>query len=304
MRLAVVDIGSYSCRLAVADINNGVPHIVYKEGKITSLMSGVQSEGLIQEDRMEETLQVIESYLKKAKELGVQEIYLLGTEALRKAKNRDQFFRLVKERLGLTVEVIPPEKEGELAFLSAVYSLDLSGHVCVIDQGGGSTEFVFGRDKKLYEVRSLPMGIVSLTEEFIKHDPPTIYELESLKNYVDERISELVRPVDQLVGLGGTITTLAALEYNVFPYDPSQVHGKALSLEAIMKWLEILSSMKAQERYATFPHIEPKRSKVIIAGIVMFYRILLLFGKKEIVVSDWGIKEGFLIKKGGERKGR
>jgi len=117
-----------------------------------------------------------------------------------------------------------------------------------------------------------------------------------LRNFLDELIKDVVRPCDVLVGLGGTITTISAIKNNVFPYKGSLVHGSKLTLEDIMFWLETLSNMKAEDRVKTFPHIEPKRAKVIIPGLMIFYRAMFLFGKREIVVSDWGIKEGVLVR--------
>ncbi len=307
--MASIDVGSYSVRLSVADVNTGI-HILHEEGRITSLATGLKESHMLSENRMEETLRVIEEFLLKAKELGAQRVKIVGTEALRKAQNAQDFIKRVKEATGLELKVIEPEEEGRYAFLSVAYSLKPEGRFCIIDQGGGSTEFVCGRGYQVEYLKSFPFGIVSLTEEFIHNDPPTTYELESLKNFLDEHIKEVVQPCHHLVGLGGTITTITAIEYNIYPYKGEEVHGKTLSLDRLMLWLETLSGMKESQRIATFPHIEPKRAKVIIPGLVIFYRAMVLFGKKEILVSDWGLKEGIFVeevlnsKKRGGREGR
>ncbi len=303
MKIATVDVGSYSCRLSVAELKDGKIDILHEEGRITSLSSGVKDTGLISEERIEETIKVLEDFRKKALELGAQKVVVVGTEVFRKAKNTEEFIRRVKEKVGLELKVITPEEEGRLAYLSVAYSLKPSGRVLVIDQGGGSTEFVFGEGFDVESITSFPFGIVNLTEEFIHHDPPTIYELESLKNFLDEEISKILRPVDTLVGLGGTITTLYALQHGIFPYNGELVHGRKLSLDQIMFWLETLSSMKAKDRISTFPQIEEKRATVIIPGILIFYRAMVLFGKKEILVSDWGLKEGLIVKEVLSAKG-
>jgi len=295
MRLASVDVGSYSCRFSVADFSNSF-QLIYEEGNITALATGLKDGNYLLEERMEETLKVIKHYISKAKDLGVDRIVLVGTEALRRAKNADDFLKRVKEETGYDLNVITPEEEGSLAFLAVAFSLKPEGKFCIIDQGGGSTEFVCGRGFEVEYLRSLPVGIVNLTEEFIKNDPPTNYELESLKNFLDEAIYQVITPCDVLVGLGGTITTISAIKHGVFPYEGEKVHGTKLSLDDIMFWLETLSSMKADDRVKHFPHIEPKRAKVIIPGLVIFYRAMMLFGKREIIVSDWGIKEGVLIR--------
>jgi len=294
MKLASIDVGSYSIRLSVADLDGGLK-LIHEEGVITTLATDLKESGLLREDRMEESLQVIKSFVEKAKSLGVERIKIVGTEALRRAKNSSEFIKRLKELTGIELKVIAPEEEGRYAFLSVAYSLRPNGRFCIIDQGGGSTEFVCGRGFQVESLRSLPFGIVNLTEEFIHSDPPKLYELESLKNFLDEQIKEVVEPCDQLIGLGGTITTIAAIEYGIYPYKGEEVHGKELSIDKIMFWIETLSSMKEKDRIANFPHIEPKRAKVIIPGLLIFYRSMLLFGKDKIKVSDWGLKEGLLV---------
>jgi exopolyphosphatase/guanosine-5'-triphosphate,3'-diphosphate pyrophosphatase len=295
VKVASIDVGSYSCRLSIADFSNSF-RIIYEEGNITALATGLKETGYLQEEPMKETLQTIKKYIQVAKQHGAERIVLVGTEALRRAKNSQEFLKRVKEETGLELKVITPEEEGRLAFLAVAFSLKPEGKFCIIDQGGGSTEFVCGKGTEVEYLKSLPVGIVNLTEEFIQSDPPKPYELESLRNFLDELIKDAVRPCDVLVGLGGTITTVSAIKNNVFPYQGSLVHGSKLTLEDIMFWLETLSGMKAEDRVKTFPHIEPKRAKVIVPGLMIFYRAMLLFGKREIVVSDWGIKEGVLIR--------
>ena len=301
MKIASIDVGSYSCRLSVADFSNSF-EIIHEEGNITSLASGLKQNGYLLKDRIEETLKVIENYILKAKSLGADDIVLIGTEALRRAKNSQEFLQKLKDRTGYDLRIITPEEEGNLAFLAVVFSLRPKGSFCLIDQGGGSTEFVCGKDFEVEYLKSLPIGIVNLTEEFIKSDPPTAEELESLKNFLDKVIKDVVRPCDVLVGLGGTITTISAIKHGVFPYKGSKVHGAKLSLDDVKFWLDTLSSMKAEDRIKKFPHIEAKRAKVIIPGLMIFYRAMVLFGAREITVSDWGIKEGILVREYLKRK--
>lgn len=293
MKVASIDVGSYSIRLSVASINRGL-EIIHEEGKITALATGLKEEGVIRKDRMEETIETIGDFLKKAKSMGAERVKVVGTEALRRASNASEFIQKLREATKLELKVITPEEEGRYAFLSVAYSLK-PGKVLPHRPGGGSTEFVCGRGYQLESLRSFPFGIVNLTEEFIHSDPPKNYELESLKNFLDEHIKGVVQPCDELIGLGGTITTVAAIEYGIYPYRGEEVHGKVLPLDRLMFWLETLSSMKESQRVSSFPHIEPKRAKVIIPGLLIFYRAMMLFGKDSIRVSDWGLKEGVLV---------
>ena len=295
MKIASIDIGSYSVRLSVAEVDNRNLKIILDTGNITSLGSRVKDTGILQKERIEETLNVLKNYKKKLDELKAEKVIVVATEALRKAKNSQEFIKLVKEEIGFNVKVISPEDEGKYAYLGAVYSLKLEGKNCVIDQGGGSTEYIYGRNLEVDKVISLPIGIVNLTETFLKHDPPKENEIKELLNFLEKEISKVKESADNLIGLGGTITTLCALEYNVYPYDPSKVHGKKLSYKQIKKWFDTLKEIPSSERSKRFKQIEDKRAEVILSGIAVFLKTLEVFGKEEITVSDWGLREGVIV---------
>jgi exopolyphosphatase/guanosine-5'-triphosphate,3'-diphosphate pyrophosphatase len=293
MRVAVIDVGTFSTRLVIAEVDKNGLKILYEEGHITALGREVKKTGYLKEEAIKETYEVIKKYKKLCEEYKVEKCLVLGTEALRIAKNREQFVNLVTS-LGLEIKIIPPEEEGKYAYIGAYFAVKPKGKNCVVDQGGGSTEFIFGEGLKVENVISLPFGIVTLTERFIKHDPPTGEEIEELIEFIDGEISKVVKPIDTLVGLGGTITTVAALEYNVYPYDPQKINGKVLKKESIKYWFEKLSKMSVEER-KRLPQVEDRRAEAIISGIAVFWRILELFKKDEIVVSDWSVKEGAII---------
>ncbi len=295
MRIAAIDIGSYSTRLTIAETKGKDINVLLEKGYITSLGSGVKETGLLKRDRIEETLRVLEEYRKDIEKLGVEKVIAVATEALRRAKNSQEFIRLVRERTGIDIRIIPPEEEGRLAFLATAYSLKPEGEFLVIDQGGGSTEFIFGKDLDTQDVTSLPIGIVNLTETFLKHDPPTKEEIKRLYSFLEEKIRPLKREVNEIIGLGGTITTMVALEYDIYPYNSDKVHGKEITLEALEKWFQILSEIPTKERSKRYKQIEDKRAEVIISGIAMFIKILDIFGKDKLRVSDWGLKHGLIV---------
>lgn len=296
MRIASIDIGSYSVRMTVADVKDGNIDVVLEKGYITSLGSGVKETGELREDRVEETLKVLEGYKKDIERLGVDKVVAVATEAIRRAENAEDFSRRVKEKTGIEVKVISPKEEGELAFLATAYSLKPKGDFLVVDQGGGSTEFIFGKDMNVEDLISLPIGIVSLTERFLRHDPPSEEEIRKLMDFLKEEVEPLKRDVDEIIGLGGTITTLSALEYNVYPYDPKRIHGSELTLESIRKWFDRLVRLPFKERSRRYKQIEDKRAEVIISGIAMFIVILEIFGKDKLRVGDWGVKHGLIVR--------
>uniref|UniRef100_UPI0000683447 exopolyphosphatase n=1 Tax=Aquifex aeolicus (strain VF5) TaxID=224324 RepID=UPI0000683447 len=295
MRVASIDIGSYSVRLTIAQIKDGKLSIILERGRITSLGTKVKETGRLQEDRIEETIQVLKEYKKLIDEFKVERMKAVATEAIRRAKNAEEFLERVKREVGLVVEVITPEQEGRYAYLAVAYSLKPEGEVMVVDQGGGSTEYVFGKGYKVREVISLPIGIVNLTETFFKQDPPTEEEVKRFFEFLEKELSKVKKPVDTIVGLGGTITTLAALEYNVYPYDPQKVHGKVLTYGQIKKWFDTFKEIPSEERSKRFRQVEDRRAKVILAGIGIFLKTLEIFEKDCLIVSDWGLREGVLV---------
>ena len=294
MRIATIDIGSYSVRLSIGEIKDNKIRIIYEKGVITGLGKGVNSNGMLDKKAVEETIEVLKEYSNIIKEHKAERVIAVATEALRRAKNSKEFVDRVKKITGIDIKVITPEEEGKLSYKAVCFSLELKGKNVVVDQGGGSTEFIYGKFCDIERVISLPMGIVNLTERFIKHDPPLKEELENMGKFIDDSLKKLEIEVDNIVGLGGTITTLSALEYDIFPYDPSKIHGSILKKEVIEKWLNTLANMKVEER-KKIPQIEDRRAEAIVSGILMFDRILEHFKKDEIIVSDWGLKHGLIV---------
>ncbi len=306
-RIAVVDIGTYSTRLLISafQIKDSFEqsietiHDILSVGKITALGRRLKETGYLQEEAINDVLSTLKEYVLIAKEYHIEKIIGFATAACREAKNGAELLEKIKQ-LGIDVKLITGEEEAYLSFLATAYGIRPEGDFVVIDQGGGSTEFVYGRKNNYYSMKdavSFPFGIVSLTERFIKTDPPTKEQLSQMRDFIKEQLKQIkdYSSANQFVGLGGTITTLVALEKHIFPYASSKVHRQTLSREGIKKWLEKLSQMTVEER-RSIPVIEDKRAEAIISGIVIFDTALEFFGKDSITVSDWGLRHGAVIK--------
>ena len=306
--IAIVDIGTYSTRLLIAGIHKkdsleerlkSIDEI-FSVGRITALGRNLKKNGYLEREAIEETLAVLKEYVAIAKEYKAKKIIGFATEACRVATNGRDFLEKVKN-LGIEVNLIDGDREAYLSFLATAYSLDINGKLTVVDQGGGSTEFAYGykdgNKVELIKSISLPFGIVNLTEEFLKNDPPLEKEIENLRNYLRKEIGKVLdymKDTDYIVGLGGTITTLVALEKDIYPYNSKKVHGQILTKEVINKWLKKLISIPTVKRQA-YPQIEDRRAKVLPAGILIFDTTLEQFGKDSLIVSDRGLRYGALI---------
>ncbi|WP_293444252.1 Ppx/GppA phosphatase family protein [Persephonella sp.] len=311
-RIAVVDVGTYSTRLLISAIHkkytleetlNSIED-VFSVGRITALGRRLKETGYLQEEAINEVLSTLKEYVLISKEYKVQEIIGYATQACREAKNGQELLEKIKQ-LGIDIKLITGEEEAYLSFLATAYGIKPEDDFVVIDQGGGSTEFVYGEKNSGYRMEksvSFPFGIVTLTERFIKSDPPKKEQLEDMRDFIIEHLKKIedYKEGKQFIGLGGTITTLVALEKNIFPYVSSKVHGQVLSKKSIESWLEKLSSMTLEER-RSIPAIEDKRAEAIISGIVIFDTALEFFGKESITVSDWGLRHGAVIKRVMER---
>ncbi len=307
-KIAIVDIGTYSTRLLISAVHikdtleetlDSIEDIL-SVGRITALGRKLKETGYLQEEAINEVLSTLKEYVLIAREYGVKEIYGYATQACREAKNGNELLEKIKQ-LGIDVQLISGEEEAYLSFLATAYGVNPQSDFVVIDQGGGSTEFVYGQKNNGYQIKdsvSFPFGIVSLTERFIKSDPPEKEELDNMRQFILQHLQKIANysTAQQFIGLGGTITTVAALEKHVFPYNSAKVHKTVLSRKAVKKWLDKLSSMTVEER-KSIPIIEDKRAEAIVSGLVIFDTALDFFEKDSITVSDWGLRHGAVIKK-------
>jgi exopolyphosphatase/guanosine-5'-triphosphate,3'-diphosphate pyrophosphatase len=295
--VALLDIGTYSTRMLIVAVHfDGRFDEILSIGRITALGRKLKETGYLQKEAMEETLSVLKEYVQIASQYKPEKILAVATQACREAKNADEFISKVK-KLGIDVRVITGEEEARLAFIATAKALNIEGKFTVIDQGGGSTEFSYGEKSNLIASISFPFGIVNFTEKYIKSDPPKPEEIMQIKDFLKQQLPvayEKMKDTEILVGLGGTITTVVALEYNIYPYDSKKVHGSKLTYEAITKWLNKLASMTVNQR-KVIPMIEDKRAEAIVSGIVIFQTAMEVFQKDEISVSEWGVRHGLLL---------
>ncbi|EDP73024.1 Ppx/GppA phosphatase family protein [Hydrogenivirga sp. 128-5-R1-1] len=308
LKIGIIDIGTYSTRFLISAVHkkdtlidtiNSIEDI-FSVGKITSLGRKLKETGFLQEEAMQETLSVLKEYKMIAEEYNLDYLKAYATQACREAKNGKEFIEKVKE-LGIDVEIIDGDKEAYLSFLATAYGVNPQESFVMIDQGGGSTEYGYGEyEGQFYSLKdavSFPFGIVGLTETFLKHDPPLKEEIKNMENYLKPQIEkayEKMKNAKHLIGLGGTITTVVALEKNIYPYSSEKIHKQKLSFNQVKKWLDILSNMTISER-KSIPAIEDKRAEVIISGIIIFKVSMEVFQKSKITVSDWGLRHGAVI---------
>ena len=302
-RVATIDIGTNTTLLLIAEAKGGTITVLEDRAEVTRLGRGIGKDGGLGREGVDRTLGVLSGYAVLAR-VHEAPIFAIGTEALRRAPNAADFLCRAAALLDTPVEVIDGEREAALTFLAARLSFPEAATqaMVVVDIGGGSTEVIVARGGAVELCRSLPLGSVRLTERHILHDPPLAHEIEAVRAEVAGHLattpfpSETDRPC--LVGVAGTVTTLAAMAQNLRSYDPALVHGYRLALPALEKQIDRLRASTQGEREA-MAGLDPRRADVILGGAVILSEIVRRSGVAEILVSDRGIRWGLLYEKLG-----
>ncbi len=284
MRYAAIDVGSNSCRLLIADVNQRQLRPVCRELRSTRLGEGVNATKKINPAAMQRTRDCLKDYVDWTRRLGVTEFRMVATSAMRDALNREEFVDLVKESCGCTLEVISGEEEAQLSYLGVKEGLTLSSPL-VVDLGGGSCEFRIEDGKELLSL-SLPLGAVRATEAHLSMvDAKTI--LSSL-----EKNSDKLKGYP-LVFVGGTATTLVAMKLSMEIYDPQQVHGQILSRDEVADLYNMLELMPLNVR-RRLPGLQPERADIIPAGAMIVLLIMDILKRQQITISESDILDGII----------
>ncbi|HDI51379.1 hypothetical protein DRQ15_06375 [candidate division KSB1 bacterium] len=301
-RFAAIDIGTNTILLLIAEVSpEGYLYDIYQEQAIPRLGRGINDTGKISPQAAAQAIRILESYKQKCAECGVNRIFIVGTAALRTAKNAQQLLEQITSRLGLEIEIIPGEQEARFAFWGALSNKkNLPGQILVVDIGGGSTELIWGKAEEFENAISLKFGSVWLTERFIRSDPVTDDEVSELEAYVATQLrcyrSQLPHQVDVIVGTAGTVTTLAAMAQKLITYDPHRIDGFELTSTELLNQISEIKKRTLIERLR-LPALEPNRADVILAGALILHQILKTWNKKSLLVSDRGLRFGVIIHK-------
>ncbi len=301
-KLASIDVGTNSVLLLIAEIDpQGKITPLHDEARITRLGEGFGKDKILKPEAMERTFEVLKRYVDLARSYKVSEIRAVGTSALRDAENREVFLNRVKSELGLSIEVISGEREAWLTYRACVLAFPkLTGKTLMLDIGGGSTEFIFGDREHLEQMVSLNIGSVRATEMFLHSDPIGEEEFQSLHHYLQDKIRPVLNPykknLSHLIGVAGTVTTLAAMDLEMIPYNPSIIHGFRLTRGRLDQLLDKMKKMTLVER-KKLPGLDPGRADVIVAGGLILKVVLEETELEEVIVSDWGIRHGLLESK-------
>ncbi|AYV28085.1 Guanosine-5'-triphosphate,3'-diphosphate pyrophosphatase [Streptomyces sp. ADI95-16] len=309
-RVAAIDCGTNSIRLLVADCDPGTGELVELDRRmlVVRLGQGVDKTGRLAPEALERTFAACREYAAVIKELGAQKVRFVATSASRDAENRDDFVRGVLEILGVEPEVISGDLEAEFSFTGATRELTGATHLerpfLVVDIGGGSTEFVVG-EEHVRAARSVDVGCVRMTERHlvtdgVVTDPPTREQIAAIRADVEAALDLAAEAVPlaearTLVGLAGSVTTVAAIALGLSEYDSSAIHHARIPYEKVREVSERMLTATHAER-AAIPVMHPGRVDVIGAGALVLLAVMERVGATEVVVSEHDILDGIAIK--------
>jgi exopolyphosphatase/guanosine-5'-triphosphate,3'-diphosphate pyrophosphatase len=298
--VAAIDCGTNSTRLLVADDTG---RELVRLMRITRLGQGVDRTNLLAPEAIARTVGVLGEYRSSIDAFGVSRIRMVATSAVRDAENGAAFTDAARAAVGVDPEILSGTEEGALAYRGASADLDpFAGDTLVVDIGGGSTEITLGRAGSVSSV-SLQLGCVRLTERFLKGDPPTAAEVSATRTAISEALAAgeatlhalgHLDPARRLIGLAGTVSTLASLKLGLAAYDPRKLHHATIALEEVSGMCDLLASLSYRERSALVGMV-PGREDVLLAGALVLEAVADRYRCGEVLASERDILDGIVL---------
>jgi exopolyphosphatase/guanosine-5'-triphosphate,3'-diphosphate pyrophosphatase len=303
VRRAVIDVGTNSVKLLVADVQGDVAQPVVEESRQTRLGKNFYETLRLQTDAIEQTAAAVAYFAQSAREKNSTSIRVFATSAARDAVNPNDLVSAIERTSGLKLEIISGEQEAEWAFHGATSGTDLAQTpLLLLDVGGGSSEFIVGHGGHKSFARSFPLGSVRLLEKFPHADPPTRDDFAKARDWISFFLQEEVRPqlapvlqqekksgTVQIAGTGGAATILARMELKSNEFDRAQIEATRLSLQRIQWQSNDLWSLPLAQRQK-IPGLPPTRADVILMGVLIYAAVMEGFGFGELRVSTRGLR--------------
>lgn len=293
---AIIDIGTNSIKYHLAEKDGDTIKVLKDANNIARLGEGLRETGMIADDALERNAAAVAEFAAEARKSGAGEIVAVGTMALRTAKNAAAFAGRVKELAKIDLKIIPGDEEARLSYIAVMSGIDVGDRSLVtFDTGGGSTEFVYGKGEAMLKKFSVNLGAVRITEQFFKDDPVAPGSVETAEALIKKELAAggVDGKTDFLVGMGGTITSIASVKHKMVEYDPDVVQGSILTTGDIAAQIEDYAK-KTLDGRRKIVGLQPKRADVILAGACIVRVIMELLGVESLTVSDRGLRHGLM----------
>lgn len=301
MKYGVIDLGTNSMRLLLAEYEDSKFTHREKHINTTRLGSGIDSNGNITKEAMERNINSLAEFKQIALEYGCNEVLCIGTAALRTAKNKDEFIKLAREVADVDVKVISGEMEAFLGYKGVIGGLNhLDDNALIIDIGGGSTEFIVGNSKEIIYRKSIDVGALMLTNKFVKKFPETDEEISTINEYIESLIDPIISKIKSLekslmlIGIGGTITSVSAIFQELETYSMEKIHSSKVTSKEVERQISQIRKLNIEER-RQIKGLQPKRAEIILSGELILKCIMDKLDLNEVVVSEYDNLEGSIL---------
>lgn len=301
MKIGTIDIGTNSMRLLIGEYKNGKIENRKKFVNTTRIGQGVDKEGYISKEAINRNIDALKEFAKLCSDEKCEYVYGMGTSALRDSKNGDEFVQLAKRETGISIDIISGEEESNLGFKGVLEGLEGNNDILVIDIGGGSTEFIIGDREGIKFAKSENVGALRMTEKFLKIAPIDDLEFNDMYMFIEHEIDKTLeyikeKGIKNLVGIGGTITSLSAMNQELAIYSMEKIHSSKICKKEIEKILQNLKKMTLSDK-KTLKGLQPKRADIITAGVAILNIIMEKLELDEIIVSEYDNLEGLMCQK-------
>lgn len=307
---AVIDIGSNSIKMRIANVINSQVKVIRDETDVVKLGRGMSNTGYLNEQSMKNSCDTVTRMVKRAMKYKA-EIFIVGTMALRTAKNSHTFINMIKNSTGYDVNVFSGEDEAKYSWYGAIDGFDIDGKVLMFDSGGGSTEFVLGINGQIEKIVSVPVGAVTLLEKFFydSNKPVKAKFCDEIVNYVknlllEYNIIDFISSKDEklkIIGVGGGAVSMAGVKNACENFEPSKLHGEILTVRDVERQIKMYSSLTLKER-ENIIGLPPARADAILGSACIILTVLKFFAVNSFRVSINGLRHGLLIYNENEKK--
>ena len=299
MIVASIDIGTNTVLLLIAEVQaSGVIKPLLNEYRMPRIGKGTEQNGSISQERIYLLIDVLKEYDLLIDKYKCEKVLVSGTNALRIAKNAPEIVRNVWELFNYKIDIISGDTEAEYAYLGAISNIKNVAEPMVIDIGGGSTELIFGNKSEILSKKSLPIGSVSATENFLENSPPSKKEIDGLKRRLNELIKQIAytKKLKDVIAIAGTATTLSCMNLGLKEFEEARMEMSSITVEEINIIIENMSGLDSSKILDNYGQVLRGREDIILAGAIILSEIMNFFSIKRVKVSSRGIRYGAIVK--------
>ncbi len=297
VKLASIDLGSNSTRLLIAELNNQEFNVLHRIHVVTKMSENLEQTGEISSPAVKRVYSALRTFKKLIIKNNVDEVFVIGTAALRDSKNADELIENIRKKFDFEIDVLSGHDEGITTSLGVLHFMENIENFLIVDIGGRSTEFIYEFENKIIS-QSLNLGVVTLSEKYFSKLPSEQKLLDKARFDIETEMSNLnINDKKNVIGVSGTALSLASIFLDQQFFDEEKLHGVQIDLQNVGNINSRLLNLNEAEIITKFKGIDPKRAATITSGVFLLEIILNHYSNSPIIISKYDILEGLILKK-------